>query len=124
GDFIVVDESPYLIAPTAGANYFDFTITFSPTTSGVRNAIININSNDPDENPYTFMVQGTGENPEIAVHGNGVEIASGSSVPALFSGTNFGNASIFGGNRVQTFTVSNYGDVTLNISSVTITGAD
>lgn len=124
GDFIVVDESPYLIAPTAGANYFDFTITFSPTTSGVRNAIININSNDPDENPYTFMVQGTGENPEIAVHGNGVEIASGSSVPALFNGTNFGNASIFGGNRVQTFTVSNYGDVTLNISSVTITGAD
>src|SRR5690606_31256141 len=39
----------------------DFEITFSPTGVGVRTAIITIISNDADENPYTFNVQGNGD---------------------------------------------------------------
>jgi hypothetical protein len=37
-----------------------FQITFDPTTTGTRSASISIANNDPDENPYTFSVQGTG----------------------------------------------------------------
>ena len=35
-----------------------FGVTFQPTALGVRRASISIASNDPDENPYTFAVQG------------------------------------------------------------------
>src|SRR5690606_25415834 len=45
----------------------DFTVTFSPTMGGVRTAIVTLASNDPDENPYTFMVQGTGNCPTISI---------------------------------------------------------
>lgn len=35
-------------------------ITFAPLSPGVKNAIVTINNNDPDENPYTFNIRGTG----------------------------------------------------------------
>ena len=38
----------------------EFQITFAPLASGIRTAIITIENNDDDENPYTFEVQGTG----------------------------------------------------------------
>lgn len=46
----------------------NFKITFSPTASGVRTAIISIANNDTtgDENPYTFLIQGTGNCNTIA----------------------------------------------------------
>jgi hypothetical protein len=39
-----------------------FAVRFAPTcaTQGVQNAIVSIASDDPDENPYTFTIQGTG----------------------------------------------------------------
>lgn len=37
-----------------------FIITFSPTASGVRTAIVSVANTDSDENPYTFLIQGTG----------------------------------------------------------------
>lgn len=39
----------------------DFEITFSPTGIGLRTATITIVSDDADENPYTFNVQGNGD---------------------------------------------------------------
>ncbi|WP_299777523.1 choice-of-anchor D domain-containing protein [uncultured Formosa sp.] len=39
----------------------DFEITFSPSGVGTRTATITVISNDADENPYTFEVQGTGD---------------------------------------------------------------
>ena len=123
-DFIVTQESPYVISHLAGSNFIEFTITFSPSGSGVRSAIINIQNDDSDENPYTFMVQGTGSQPEITVHGNGIVINTGSSSASLTNDTQFGNANVTGGTVVNTFTVSNIGDVDLLISAVNITGAD
>lgn len=35
-------------------------INFAPQGIGLRTATVNIPSNDPDENPYTFAIQGTG----------------------------------------------------------------
>lgn len=39
-----------------------FQVTFAPTTVGVVTATVRIASNDSDENPYTFAVQGSGVN--------------------------------------------------------------
>ncbi|MES2657014.1 MAG: leucine-rich repeat protein [Verrucomicrobiota bacterium] len=45
-----------------------FTISFSPTATGIRTASIQIGSNDGDENPYDIGVTGTGlKVPEIVV---------------------------------------------------------
>ncbi|MCH7523612.1 MAG: choice-of-anchor D domain-containing protein [Bacteroidetes bacterium] len=52
------------IAPSAtvtASNLTTFEITFAPLTAGVnKTAVISIANNDADENPYTFLVQGTG----------------------------------------------------------------
>jgi hypothetical protein len=36
-----------------------FTITFNPTTTGIKNAIVHISNNDCDEGDYDFVIQGT-----------------------------------------------------------------
>ncbi len=48
---------PFSIAPGAD---FTFDVTFSPLLPGIRNATVNINSDDTDENPYDFAIRGTG----------------------------------------------------------------
>lgn len=40
-----------------------FEITFTPGALGLRTASISISSNDSDENPYNFSIQGTGVTP-------------------------------------------------------------
>jgi hypothetical protein len=45
------------LAPNATTT---FTVTFSPAASGARSAVINIASNDADENPFEINVGGTG----------------------------------------------------------------
>lgn len=37
-----------------------FQVTFAPTTSGLKTAVISIANDDPDENPYTFTIAGNG----------------------------------------------------------------
>src|SRR5581483_7131686 len=37
-----------------------FTIKFAPTTTDLHAAIVTILSDDPDENPYTFDITGSG----------------------------------------------------------------
>ena len=50
------------ITPTLllGGQTRPFRITFKPSAIGLREATVTINSNDPDENPYTFTIQGIG----------------------------------------------------------------
>ena len=37
-----------------------FTITFTPTSAGVKTATVTIANDDADENPYTFTLTGVG----------------------------------------------------------------
>jgi len=37
-----------------------FAITFDPSALGLRTASVSINNNDPDEDPFTFDIEGTG----------------------------------------------------------------
>lgn len=57
GDFLLSATGPYNIAP---GNFVNFNITFQPTAAGVRTTTVTIVNNDADENPYTFLIQGTG----------------------------------------------------------------
>lgn len=59
------DASQFTVSPTtssiaAGATG-NITVTFAPTSTGIKNAVINITNNDltDNESPYTFAVQGT-----------------------------------------------------------------
>ena len=45
------------LAPGARA---EFKVSFAPKAKGIRNAVINITSNDPDERPFRIKVAGTG----------------------------------------------------------------
>ncbi|MGV3663164.1 MAG: S8 family serine peptidase, partial [Prosthecobacter sp.] len=56
GDFVVSTPGSSSLAP---AGTTTFTITFTPTQAGARAATIQVASNDADENPFDFTVQGT-----------------------------------------------------------------
>ncbi|NUY80337.1 choice-of-anchor D domain-containing protein [Flavobacterium sp. MAH-1] len=88
GDFSITASTPYSIAGPTG--FVDFTVTFQPTASGVRTAIVNIANNDSSgsENPYTFMVQGTGDCP---TNTNTVTPASGPAGTVVTITANTGN---------------------------------
>ncbi len=48
------------LAPGGSA---DITLTFTPSSSGAKSAILSIPSNDPDENPFIVFLSGTGTAP-------------------------------------------------------------
>ena len=48
-------------SPVAGESSTTFKITFTPSSSGYRWATVSIPNNDSNENPYTFVVDGTGQ---------------------------------------------------------------
>ena len=49
--------------PIISGNSTTFDITFDPSGSGLRSAIVTIANNDSNENPYTFYIQGYGDAP-------------------------------------------------------------
>jgi hypothetical protein len=71
GDFLVTTAPG---SPVAAGNSTTFQVTFDPSAVGTRIAMIEIASNDPDENPYNFAIQGTGNadivNPSITCPAN------------------------------------------------------
>jgi hypothetical protein len=60
GDFTLVSAPDATIAPGSSSS---FTIEFAPTAAGQVEAVVSIASNDSDENPYTFAVNGNGVAP-------------------------------------------------------------
>jgi hypothetical protein len=57
GDFAVVSQPD---SPVNGGESLTFTIEFTPGATGLREATLSIASDDPDEAPYTFSIQGSG----------------------------------------------------------------
>lgn len=102
----------------------NFTIKFAPTATGIRNAIVSIGSDDPDENPYTFLVQGTGVAAEMDVTGNLQPIVSGSTTTSFVNHTFFDYLNINTGTLDRTFTITNSGTVALTLGTLTLSGAN
>jgi hypothetical protein len=76
GDFTVGGIS--LPATVNAGSSTTFTVTFDPSTSGLRTATVSIASDDADENPYTFAIQGAGipGSPPAGVSQSGITISS------------------------------------------------
>ncbi len=109
-------------SPVASGGSTTFDILFDPSAAGVRTALVSIANNDGDENPFTFVVGGTGEAPEVDVYGNGVIIADGSTTPDLANHTDFGGVDYISGSISRTYTITNSGNLTLTVSNVVISG--
>ncbi|WP_179345842.1 LamG-like jellyroll fold domain-containing protein [Winogradskyella ursingii] len=58
-DFTVTTSPAATVAP---ANTTNLVVTFNPSATGVRNAVLNIANNDSNENPYNFNIRGNGYN--------------------------------------------------------------
>jgi hypothetical protein len=56
-DFIVTQQAA---TPVVNGTPTTFAIKFNPTVAGTRTAIVRIESNDSNENPYLFTIEGTG----------------------------------------------------------------
>lgn len=58
GDFVVTQQAA---TPVAHGTPTTFKIKFRPTVAGLREADVSISSNDSDEDPYIFRIQGNGQ---------------------------------------------------------------
>ena len=106
-------------SPIATNNSTSFTITFDPDGEGLREAVVSIDNNDLDEDPYTFSIQGIGlATPEIAVVGNGESIADGDITPIGIDNTDFGSKDILTATQENTFYLKNIGSGDLTLSGV------
>lgn len=56
-----------LAASLAAGGTTTFTVTFTPSATGSRSAVLHIFSNDLDENPFDIQLSGLGASPEVAV---------------------------------------------------------
>jgi hypothetical protein len=112
----------------AAGTSLDFTVTFTPAGAGIRSTTLRIDNNDTNENPYNFVIQGTGTLValvEMNVKGNGQSIPDNSIYPLGTNHTAFGVATVGGTPVVRTFTIENLGSTALNLTGtpyVTVTG--
>ncbi|MDW7690684.1 choice-of-anchor D domain-containing protein [Flammeovirgaceae bacterium SG7u.111] len=102
-------------------------VSFSPTSLGLKSAVIEVSSNDLDEGNYTFAIQGTGVSPEVSLRGLGIEIIDGDNTPEVADGTSFGEVILDREYQDQTFVIYNTGTEALDLTStglVEISGSE
>jgi len=135
GDSLATQSLGFSVSLQSGAGLFsvapaiapDGTLTFTPTgLPGVANLTVtltddaSINATPTLTNAQTFTIEVA--NPEITLTGNGVSIDDGDTSPRTEDDTDFGLAAVDGGTIVRTFQISNGGQGSLTVSSVTRTG--
>ncbi|MCI0512909.1 choice-of-anchor D domain-containing protein, partial [candidate division KSB1 bacterium] len=116
-DFYSANIYSTTLAPGA---YLDLDLTFTPGGAGLRTAKISIQTNDSDEDPFTFIIQGTGMGkPDIDIRGHNVSIANFDQTPSLTDGTDFGSANV-GETQGQIWEIYNTGTATLHLTGAPI----
>ncbi|HEY0091294.1 MAG TPA: choice-of-anchor D domain-containing protein, partial [Flavobacterium sp.] len=138
GDFTIQGTVPSGVIPAVSGSVVSakiLTIKFTPAAPGIRSAIINIASNDANENPYTFKVQGLGvvPQPDIEVSGNTAPntspIYSTNMIPVTTNCTLFTPQAIGGAGQTLSYKIKNNGTAAMLILTgpapyITITGAN
>ena len=104
GDFAQTNTCGGSVA--AGANC-SFSVSFTPGATGSRTAALTLSDNAPDS-PQSVPLSGTGTAPAVSLS------------PGSLS---FGNQAVGTTSSAQSVTLTNTGNATLSISSVTISGA-
>jgi hypothetical protein len=82
GDFVLTSQPA---APVTAGSSTTFQITFTPSDKGLRTATLSIPTNDSDEQPYTFAVQGSGAenvNSQVGKLRTGLTYTPGANPPA------------------------------------------
>jgi hypothetical protein len=130
GDFTLVTPPaiPFTIAPSGSQT---ITVRFTPSANGTRTGTLTINNNDADESSCTVQLTGEGFTPEpnIRVRAN---TATTPTISGNGDGTNTPNglqntlfaAQTIGNSQDKDYIVINEGTAPLNISNITITGAN
>lgn len=114
----IVDFSIPPIAP--GSSDF-FTISFEPTFPGDKWAIITIVNNDPDDDPFTFRVEGMVGLPPVV----DIEVWEGATYcPDGSTYSGFGTVSVGSSSAPVTFYIWNNGPDDLVIPNIVMTGGD
>jgi hypothetical protein len=138
GDFTVFatgTDAPGPIAAVSGGviSLRQLTIVFDPSAPGLRRAIVNIASDDANENPYVFHIQGYGFDPvpeiDMVGHTGGTApILDGSLIPNTGNNTLFDPQTVGVTNQTKDFRIRNVGTLTLLLTDptpyVTISGAN
>jgi hypothetical protein len=118
GQFSVTQPASTTLAANATTN---FSVTFSPTSLGTKSAVVNIASNDGDENPFEINVSGTGISPaEIAVE-DYFNTDLEDNYP--FYRVPFGTTDV-GTTITRSFTIKNTGSGALSIGAITFDGSE
>ena len=115
GDFSVTAQPTSPVAPAGSST---FTIVFDPTAADRRVAFVSITNDDVDENPYGFLISGTGQvYPEMDVQGKGISIPDGAATASPSNDTDFGNVSVPDqATTSHIFTILNTGDGNLSLN--------
>lgn len=117
-----VSTSPAATLLTSGATT-TFVISFTPTTTGTKTAVVTVNNNDANEgsSTYTFNITGVVTESEIGVSGGSAptSFSTGAAASAT-NGTAFGTEYV-GANSylINTYTITNSGSGSLTIGTVT-----
>lgn len=99
----------------------DFTVTFNPTSIGLKTAKITILTDDPDEGIFTFHISGNGvvavPEPDLEIRGGSgfaTIINAGNTTPSTTDGTDFGTAVQGAAAVTRQFLMKNRGGSTLD----------
>jgi hypothetical protein len=96
-----------------------FSVAFSPTSTGPKSATVNILSNDPDHESYTFTVQGTAlpGKPIIVVRNESTVFTNGAD-------NHYFGIVVIGNEKTATFTIENGGTVDLQVTGIQLSGVN
>jgi hypothetical protein len=123
-DFAIVNQPSGQLARGAGRQ---FELRFTPSGEGLREAEIQIASDDLITPAYRFVVKGLGYTPsaptegKIVLFGKGTKIAAGASTPQASDNTDFGQQ-LLGTSRTMSYTIVNSGSQPLALTAVTLSG--
>lgn len=113
--FVISNPDPTV---AAGATTV-FTIGFSPSTLGVKNATIVIANDDTNENPYDFAISATATEREIDIRGDVTSIPSGNVTFSTTNLTDFRQV-IIGSSWTNTFVIHNTGSLPLTLPATSV----
>ena len=113
--------APTIINPSGEAM---FSVTYTPSITGVIAGSILIANDDSDEFSYPFGITAIAQTPqEINVQGNLIDIVSGDITPDLSDGTNFGSL-VVGNQAISQFEIQNTGEANLEITDIQLSGTN